>query len=1493
MKKRLISLLMVVCLIFSMLPTVSAVGTEEDDYPVLTLDSGVTVSIETANIRVYCTFTPEKTEGYAFNVDSATVSPEYEVLNANLELVEWDRWNGEGSPSWILQGGETYYIAIWSDNIGSADVTVEIVHSYSSQGDVTKEATCQTEGTMEYPCSFCDSKKETTYTVGHQYEYEVTKEATCQEDGEKTGTCIYGCGESYTFSYSVDHSYGEDDVCTVCGEHRYLRTGTCGENVTWSLNIETGVLTISGAGTMEDYDAGYDTPWYQYRGSVFAIEIGEGVTSIGNYAFYYFNYLTSVSIPSTVTSIGNLAFALCGMLAQVQLPDALTYIGSRAFYNTGLTEITIPGSVTSIGDSVFEYADLAKITLEEGVTSIPANMCNSCTSLEEVVLPEGLREIGVRAFWECSNLKKIQFPSSLNSIGSYAFAYCNGMEKVEIGASVTLIAERAFYRCENLASYSVAEANTAYCDVDGILYSEDMTKLIHAPMAKTLGSVTVPNGVVVIEDEAFYGCDTLTEVYLPDSLTSIGTYAFYSCDNLRNVRMPEKLTSLDDCAFAYCPLLRDISIPSGVTSVEEDAFLSNALVGITFHDSVTVCESAYGYEGGFITCSELQTISLPETVESIAFLYDVSFSDNLRFEGDPPTTGTIASGTTCYYPGNNAKWTEEVRESLGTDLTWIAISDECLAGEHTYSNYVSLDEGTCISEAAEYALCDKCAYLNIRTRTGEYGGHNYTSFVVTKQPTCKEQGVRTGYCSYCYGSYEEAAPIDYDAHYYVDDVCMICGKKDESIESGICGDNATWMLDTTTGVLTISGTGDMYDFYTYSSPDPDRYNDYAAYRSVAPWREWREWIRVCVIEDGITSIGDSAFSGLTYLSMVVIPDSVSRIGRFAFNYCGGLQTVKLPEGITVIEENTFRWCHILTEIDIPDTVTSIEAEAFKGCYKLAKIEFPETLENIGAYAFSGCDALTEIEIPDSVTKIEGSAFSNCMALTTVFMPKSFCVIAGQAFKGCYKIETVNFDGDAPGISNNAFHSVVANCYYPESNETWTDDILQNYGGTLTWIGYEYDCDTDGHAFGPWQTVREETSSQDGLRQRVCSVCGETEEETIHTYCKHTSTKLEGVEKVSCLKDGYTGDLVCVDCGETMEKGSVIAHSGHAWNSGEVTKEATTEEEGERTYTCETCAATKTEVIDKLPQEHIHSFGEWVVTKEATLSAEGEQERVCACGEKEVQAIAKLEQTHTHSFGEWVVTKEATLSEEGEQERVCACGEKEVQKIAKLEQEHTHSFGEWVVTKEATLSEEGKQERVCVCGEAETQAIEKLTFPFDDVDTTSYFYEPVAWAVDNGITTGTSAETFSPFSACKRSEVVTFLWRMAGEPEVENAENPFEDVADGAWYAEPVLWAVQEGITTGTTASTFSPDATCTRAQVVTFLYRYAGEPEVEEVDNPFGDVVEGDYFYAPVMWAVDNGITTGTTTTTFTPYPAEETDKVDPGECERCQIVTFLYRSQK
>ena len=184
----------------------------------------------------------------------------------------------------------------------------------------------------------------------------------------------------------------------------------------------------------------------------------------------------------------------------------------------------------------------------------------------------------------------------------------------------------------------------------------------------------------------------------------------------------------------------------------------------------------------------------------------------------------------------------------------------------------------------------------------------------------------------------------------------------------------------------------------------------------------------------------------------------------------------------------------------------------------------------------------------------------------------------------------------------------------------------------------------------------------------------------------------------------------------------------------------------------------------------------------------------------------------------------------------------------------------------------------------TITVDNYKAVFEDVQNPGeYYYKAVYWAYfhDPQITKGTSDTQFSPNNACTRAEVVTFLWRAAGSPEPTITEHPFTDVKAGTYYYKAMLWAVEQGVTKGTSDSTFSPYRPCSRGEVVTFLWRAMGKPAATISNHSFTDVKEGAYYYKAMLWAVEQGVTKGTSETTFSPTST----------CSRGEVVTFLYRA--
>ena len=502
-----------------------------------------------------------------------------------------------------------------------------------------------------------------------------------------------------------------------------VKSGTCGaegdgSNLTWTLDSE-GVLTISGNGDMNGYGF-LSAPWH-YSSEVKSAVIADGVTSIGNEAFYHCTSLTSVTIPDSVTSIGDRVFSYCTSLTSVTIPDSVTSIGDRvfsyctsltgiwvaegnshyssdasgvlfnkdkttlvqcpgafaaytipdsvtsigryAFYGcTSLTSVTIPGSVTSIGVYAFDScASLISVTIPDGVTSIGDSAFDYCTSLTSVTIPGSVTSIGDSVFYHCTSLASVTIPDSVTSIGRYAFAYCKSLTSVAIPDGVTSIGEKAFSQCTSLTSVAIPDSVTS---IGERAFYE----------CTSLTSVTIPDSVTSIGDSVFYHCTSLTSVTIPDSVTSIGDYAFSGCTSLTSVTIPDSVTSIGEGTFEDCTSLTSVTIPDSETSIGDYAFsYCTSLTSVTIPDGVTSIGCA-----AFRFCTSLISMTIPDSVTSIV--------DGFFLGCKSLTSVTIPNSVTSI--GNGAF-------QLCTSLTSVTIPNSVTSiGESAFDNCTSLTSVT-------------------------------------------------------------------------------------------------------------------------------------------------------------------------------------------------------------------------------------------------------------------------------------------------------------------------------------------------------------------------------------------------------------------------------------------------------------------------------------------------------------------------------------------------------------------------------------------------------------------------------------------------------------------------------------------------------------------------------------------------------------------------------------------------------------------------------
>lgn len=922
----------------------------------------------------------------------------------------------------------------------------------------------------------------------------------------------------------------------------------------------------------------------------------------------------------------------------------------------------------------------------------------------------------------------------------------------------------------DMADYSEeAPAPWAGCYIETVSVEKGVTGIGEYAFSSCRAScIELPGGLERIGVHAFAQSECFSEIKIPDSVKSIGSGAFCRCIGLEKATLPQKLTALPDSLFEGCVCLTEVNIPQSVTAIGENAFKGCKALAVT---SIPDGVKTIGKEA-FASCAAVKELTIPASIESIG---------KNAFDG--------TSIEAVVFDGTKARWTQIGGETSGIDIEKI---------RHT---------------------CDKgSAWLND-------GGEHWHE------------------CSWCGMVSDKAAHEDKG-----DGTCKVCGAKlsDVLAEGTISG--LGWSL-ARSGVLTVSGSGEL----------PELAND----GTTVPWKAHSDKILEVVIKSGVTGVGSGAFTGCTALKKVSISDTVKKLDLNAFSGCTALEafTVEdgneayasadgvlfnagktlliscpvgktgaytVPETVTEIEKSAFAASGV-ESVSMSDAVNAVGEGAFSNCSKLKSVVLPKGLKELKNSLFSGCSALEKISIPDSVKTLGNGVFSGCAALKEVKIPGEVTVIPKNAFSGCTSLESVSIPASVTAINEAAFDKCTAlkNVTFLGKDDEWSrvaidgsnealKDARKSFAShthsyvdtvtaaTCTANGYTVhkcscgDTKTDsytkmlGHSYQGGicvrcgvledhkhdfkQTVTAPTCISEGFTTYTCA-CGESYKKNYVSALEH-KPELKNEKKAGCLKGGYTGDEVCTVCGKVFKAGSVILALGHS-----------TELRNEKTATCVNGGYT----------------GDLVCVR---------------CGD---------------------------IIEQGK--ATAAVG---------------HKFF-------------GGKCSVCDAQESGSRSVEAKSF--DDVIPGTFYYDAVMWAVKNNITKGTGASTFSPGDGCTRFQIVTFLWRACGCPTAATAAS-FSDVSSSDSFCEAVRWAVERGITNGTGGSSFSPYATCTRAQIVTFLYRAAGSPTVSSGIR-FFDVAPNAFCRDAVAWATERGITNGTSDTTFSPDAA----------CTRAEVVTLLYRT--
>ena len=619
-----------------------------------------------------------------------------------------------------------------------------------------------------------------------------------------------------------------------------VQTGSCGDNVTYSLDTETGVLTISGTGDMYSYG-----PFYENT-NIKSVIIENGVTNIGDGVFQGCTSLRSVTIPDSVTSIGDDAFYGCYFTSEnfvnnsnVELDDSSKptivdtdaggfcikdneLVNMRPTYAIG--EITIPDSVTSISDYAFnDCTSLTSVTIPDSVTSIDDWTFSSCTSLtsievsgnnknyssadgvlfnkdkselitypagktdSEYVIPNSVISIGDSAFENCTSLTSVTIPDSVTSIGRYTFENCTSLTSVTIPNSVTSIGDYAFYNCTSLTSVTIPDSVTSI----GSGAFSNCTSLTSIEVSGNNKSYSSADGVLFNKDKTelitYPAGKTDSEYVIPNSVTSIGYSAFENCTSLTSVTIPNDVTSIGYGVFQGCTSLTSVTIPNSVTSIDSSAFSScTSLIGITIPNSVT----SIGY-GVFQDCTSLSSVTIPNSVTSI---------------------GDSAFYNTAYY-NDESNWDNGV----------LYISDCLIDTNYNFdstTDYV-IKDGTRIIADSAFSNCDNLISVTIPDSVTSIGDSAFENCTNLASITIGNGVTSIGRSAF------------YNTAYY--------------------NDESNW----NNGVLYIS------DCLIGINGDFDSTTDY-------------------IIKDGTRFIADSVFSNCDNLISVTIPNSVKSLGDNAF-----------------------------------------------------------------------------------------------------------------------------------------------------------------------------------------------------------------------------------------------------------------------------------------------------------------------------------------------------------------------------------------------------------------------------------------------------------------------------------------------------------------------------------------------------------------------------------------------------------------------------------
>ena len=463
-------------------------------------------------------------------------------------------------------------------------------------------------------------------------------------------------------------------------------------------------------------------------------------------------------------------------------------------------------------------------------------------------------------------------------------------------------------------------------------------------------------------------------------------------------------------AFENCSNLTSVTIPDSVTSIGSYALRGcRSLTSITIPDSVTSIGSY-----AFYYCSSLTGVTIPDGVTRIEFgvfrecgsLASITIPEGVVYIGSDAFTNCVSLTGIWVDVKNQRYYSDDFGVLFNKQQTQLIQAPGKITG-----NYVIPDGVTSVGSYAFYN-CEGLTGIRIPADISKIETSTFFGCCSLTSVTIPDGVTSIG--SYAFRGCSSLTSV--------------------TIPDGVIsiGSNAFSECSSLTSITIPDGVTSVESWvFAHCSS-----------------------LTSVTIPDGVTSIGSYAFYCCNSLTNVTIPGGVNSIGTEAFSYCKGLTSITIPNGVTSIEFGVFKECRSLTSITIPYGVTSIASEAFFNCNRLESITIPYGVTNIGSKAFYFCSKLTSITIPDGVTSIGSRAFWNCFSLTSITIPNGVTSLGDSLFLGCSKLTEITIQGDAPAFGLDIFKNVTATAYYPAGNTTWTADVMQNYGGTITWVAYE-------------------------------------------------------------------------------------------------------------------------------------------------------------------------------------------------------------------------------------------------------------------------------------------------------------------------------------------------------------------------------------------------------------------------------------------------------